>query len=73
MSKPEAESRGREMKSFHLEPEHVQSLYAVLEAAGLGGLRISSLHLTQEALRTPDSQSCHAELQADGNVKIVCT
>jgi hypothetical protein len=58
-----------------LDPAHVDKLYAALEAAGFGGMRIASLHLTpaaSDAAPLAASRACHAEPQPDGSYKIVC-
>jgi hypothetical protein len=58
-----------------LDAAHVEMLYKALDAAGFGGLRIASLHLTApERGESPaaEARACHAELQPDGSYKIVC-
>jgi hypothetical protein len=58
-----------------LEATHIDKLYAALEAAGFGGMRIASLHLTPAepgAAPAAEARACHAEPQPDGSYKIVC-
>ena len=71
MTSPKKSETGAKTR---LESAHVDKLYEALEAAGFGGMRIASLHLTapEPGAVAVESRACHAEPQPDGSYKIVC-
>lgn len=70
--KPKASGKAEAAPVSQIDPDQVAKLYAVLNSAGLGGLKIASIHLTPEPGGMEAARACHSVQLPNGHWTIVC-